>query len=236
MHIALVEDDPAMLELLVLWLEEAGHDCVCYREGQEFIRQASHKNFDVVLLDWLLPNLSGEQILSRLKHQAEWDTPIVFVTARDSEEDMVRMLNQGADDYLVKPIHQPVLMARINAVTRRSHKAATEGGFTLNEFRVDPESRLVTRHEEPIKLTDKEFKLVTLMFQNMGRLLSRDYILSSVWGYDASLNTRTVDTHVSRIRKKLELFPEQGWRLSSIYHQGYRLEQISAEEPGSATG
>jgi len=235
-HIALVEDDPAMLELLVLWLEEAGHECSCYQEGLEFIRQASHKNFDVVLLDWLLPNFSGEQILSRLKHQAEWDTPIVFVTARDSEEDMVRMLNQGADDYLVKPIHRPVLLARINAVTRRSHRAGVQDVFTLNEFRVDQESRLITRHDEPIRLTEKEFKLVNLMFQNVGRLLSRDYILSSVWGYDASLNTRTVDTHVSRIRKKLELFPERGWRLSSIYHQGYRLEQIPPEEQGSAAG
>ena len=226
MRIALVEDDPSMAELITLWLEEAGHDCVCYQEGLEFIRDARNESFDVVLLDWLLPNLSGEEILSQLRELAEWDTPIVFVTSRDSEDDMVRMLNQGADDYLVKPIHQPVLLARINAVTRRLQKGNTQEVLSLNEFRIDPESRLITRHGEPVKLTEKEFKLVTLIFQNVGRLLSRDHILSSVWGYDSSLNTRTVDTHISRIRKKLELFPEQGWRLSSIYHQGYRLERI----------
>ena len=226
MRIALVEDDPSMAELITLWLEEAGHDCCCYQEGLEFIRDARNESFDVVLLDWLLPNLSGEEILSQLRELAEWDTPIVFVTSRDSEDDMVRMLNQGADDYLVKPIHQPVLLARINAVTRRLQKGNTQEVLSLNEFRIDPESRLITRHGEPVKLTEKEFKLVTLIFQNVGRLLSRDHILSSVWGYDSSLNTRTVDTHISRIRKKLELFPEQGWRLSSIYHQGYRLERI----------
>lgn len=218
-----------MAELVDLWLQEAGHECVWYREGQEFLHQARKGNFDVVLLDWLLPNLSGEEILARLRRQSDWDTPIVFVTARDSEEDMVRMLNQGADDYLVKPVHQPVLMARIHAVTRRSSKPNAQGVISLNEFQIDPESRLVTRHGEPVKLTEKEFKLANLIFQNVGRLLSRDHILSSVWGYDSSLNTRTVDTHMSRIRKKLELFPEHGWRLSSIYHQGYRLEQIHAE-------
>lgn len=236
MRIALVEDDPAMAELIALWLEDAGHDCLHYSEGLEFVRQARNESFDVVLLDWLLPNISGEEVLARLKRQAEWDTPIVFVTARDSEEDMVKMLNQGADDYLVKPLHQPVLLARINAVTRRVYKGGAQDVLTLNEFRIDPESRLITRHGEPVKLTEKEFKLVTLIFQNVGRLLSRDHILSSVWGYDASLNTRTVDTHVSRIRKKLELFPERGWRLSSIYHQGYRLEQIHPDEQNSAAG
>lgn len=225
-RIALVEDDPATSELIALWLEDAGHECLCYQEGLEFIRDARNESYDVVLLDWLLPRLSGEEILARLKRQAEWDTPIVFVTARDSEEDMVRMLNQGADDYLVKPVHKPVLLARINAVTRRLQKSGAQEVLALNEFRIDPESRLITRHGEPVKLTEKEFKLVTLIFQNVGRLLSRDHILSSVWGYDSSLNTRTVDTHISRIRKKLELFPEHGWRLSSIYHQGYRLEQI----------
>ena len=233
MRIALVEDDSAMAELIALWLEEAGHDCLWYQEGQEFLRQARNEDFDVLLLDWLLPNISGEDILVQLKRQPDWETPIVFVTARDSEEDMVQMLNQGADDYIVKPVHQPVLLARINAVTRRLHKPGSGEVLSVNEFQIDPESRLITRHGEPVKLTEKEFKLVTLIFQNVGRLLSRDHILSSVWGYDASLNTRTVDTHMSRIRKKLELFPEQGWRLSSIYHQGYRLEQVHASEENS---
>ncbi|MFO8024689.1 response regulator transcription factor [Thiohalophilus sp.] len=236
MRIALVEDDSAMAELLSLWLEEAGHECLGYQEGQDFLRRARHESFDVVLLDWFLPNLSGEEVLARLKRQPDWDTPIIFVTARDSQEDMVRMLNQGADDYLVKPIHQPVLLARINAVTRRSNKSSQQDALTLNEFTIDPDSRVITRYGEPVKLTEKEFKLVILLFHNVGRMLSRDHILSSVWGYDASLNTRTVDTHISRIRKKLELFPEQGWRLSSIYHQGYRLEQIPPEEQHSASG
>lgn len=232
MRIALVEDDPVMVELLSLWLEEAGHHCTGYQGGLEFIREAKNESYDVVLLDWLMPNISGEEVLARLKQQAEWDTPIVFVTSRDSEEDMVRMLNQGADDYIVKPVHQPVLLARINAVARRAHKVPPQDVIDIQEFRIDQNARVITRHGDSIKLTEKEFKLVTFIFQNVGRLLSRNHILSSVWGYDSNLNTRTVDTHMSRIRKKLELFPENGWRLTSIYHQGYRLEQINPDEEG----
>lgn len=232
MRIALVEDDSVTADLLSLWLEEAGHHCTCYHDGLEFIKGAKNESFDVVLLDWLMPYFSGEQVLARLKKQAEWDTPIVFVTARDSEEDMVKMLNQGADDYIVKPVHKPVLLARVNAVARRAQKMAPQDIIDINEFRIDQNARVVTRYGEPVKLTEKEFKLVTFIFQNVGRLLSRNHILSSVWGYDSSLNTRTVDTHMSRIRKKLELFPEHGWRLSSIYHQGYRLEQVNPEEEG----
>jgi len=231
-RIALVEDDPVMVELLSLWLEEAGHHCTSYQGGLEFIREAKNESYDVVLLDWLMPNISGEEVLTRLKQQAEWDTPIVFVTSRDSEEDMVRMLNQGADDYIVKPVHQPVLLARVNAVARRAHKVSPQDVIDIQEFRIDQNARVITRQGEPIKLTEKEFKLVTFIFQNVGRLLSRNHILSSVWGYDSNLNTRTVDTHMSRIRKKLELFPENGWRLTSIYHQGYRLEQINPDEEG----
>lgn len=230
MRIALIEDDPTMAELLCLWLQEAGHHCTAYLDGLEFIKEAKNESFDVVLLDWVMPNISGEEVLKRLKSQAEWDTPIIFVTSRDSEEDMVHMLNQGADDYIAKPVHKPVLLARIQAVTRRAQKQAPQDVMDIGEFRIDQHARLITRHGEPIKLTEKEFKLVAFIFQNVGRLLSRNHILSAVWGYDSSLNTRTVDTHMSRIRKKLELFPEHGWRLNSIYHQGYRLEQVSADE------
>ena len=99
----------------------------------------------------------------------------------------------------------------------------------FGNLRIDPGSRVVSKVGEPVKLTEKEFKLILFIFKNIGRLLSRDQILSAVWGYDEGINTRTVDTHMSRIRKKLDLSQENGWRLSSIYHQGYRLERVEVE-------
>jgi DNA-binding response OmpR family regulator len=225
-RIALVEDDPSMVAQLSRWLETAGYHCAWYEDGAQFCREAHNESFDVVLLDWLLPTPGAEQVLLSLRELPDWDTPVILINARNTEEDMVRLLNEGADDYLSKPIHQQVLLARIGAVVRRSHKLASHDLLEVGEFRIDQNARVITRHGKPVKLTEKEFRLASFILDNVGRLLSRNHILATVWGYDSELNTRTVDTHISRIRKKLALLPEQGWRLSSIYHQGYRLEQV----------
>ena len=230
MRIALIEDDSQMAELLSLWLEEAEHSCKYYNNGLDFIKDSKSESFDVVLLDWMMPNITGDEVLGKLKQQPDWDTPIIFVTSRNSEEDMANMLNQGADDYITKPVRKQELLARISAVTRRTLKGNESNIIDVGAYHIDQNARSVTLNGEPIKLTEKEFKLVVFIFQNIGRLLSRNHILASVWGYESDVNTRTVDTHMSRIRKKLELLPEKGWRLISIYHQGYRLEQVNPED------
>jgi DNA-binding response OmpR family regulator len=183
-------------------------------------------DFDVILLDWMLPGVDGESVLDQLRNNGETDVPVIFITARTTEEDMVHILDAGADDYLTKPLRQQELLARIRVVTRRTRQRQnTPAVLEIGPYHFHPSNRSLTLNGEDIKLTDKEYELAYFLFSNLGRLVSREQILSVVWGYENDLNTRTVDTHISRIRKKLRLQPETGWRLNSIYHRGYRLEQ-----------
>jgi len=230
MNIAVVDDDQELASLLCLWLTEAGYVCYTYYNGQAFLDDISQHQFDVVLLDMIMPEMDGEQVLAWLREHSTDEIPVIFVTARDGEEDMVRVLNEGADDYITKPVSRLQLLARITALTRRVYHQSEPELMEIGPFTINTRGRSVTNEGKPIKLTEKEFELVTYIFRNLGRLLTRQQILSSVWGYESDVNTRTVDTHISRIRKKLNLMPEFGWRLSSIYHQGYRLEQLPHDD------
>jgi two-component system response regulator RegX3 len=226
MQIAIVDDDPDIAALMMLWLEEEGHSCIHYSSGQDFIKAIRSKNFDIILLDWIMPEFDGEQTLNWIKNHEDIDVPVIFVTQKATEDDVAKILTLGADDYITKPIRQKEMIARINAVARRANPRLDDEVIEMEPYRIDTTSREVSIAGENIKLTEKEFKLVLFLFRNVGRLLSRDHILSAVWGYEMGMNTRTVDTHMSRIRKKLDISPEKGWRLSSIYHQGYRLENL----------
>lgn len=226
MHIAIVDDDPDIAALLMLWLEEESHECTHFASGQDFIKAIRNKNFDIVLLDWIMPEFDGEQTLNWIKSHEDIDVPVIFVTQKATEDDVAKILTLGADDYITKPVRHKEMIARINAVARRTNPHVDDEVIAIAPYRIDTTSREVRVDGEQIKLTEKEFKLVHFLFKNVGRLLSRDHILSAVWGYDLGMNTRTVDTHMSRIRKKLLINPEKGWRLSSIYHQGYRLEHL----------
>ena len=230
MKIAVVDDDQDVASLLCLWLEEEGHTCAIFNSGQDFTREVGTEHFDAVLLDWVMPEVDGEQVLALLQKKQDWDTPVIFVTSRTTEDDMVRILNEGADDYIAKPVSRPELLARLAAVTRRTAKRAPQEAIEIGPYQIDPQSRSLRIEGQLVKLTDKEFELALYIFNHIGRLLSRNQILANVWGYESDVNTRTVDTHISRIRKKLYLTPENGWRLSSIYHQGYRLEKLSSED------
>ncbi|MDX1824458.1 MAG: response regulator transcription factor [Thiohalomonadales bacterium] len=230
MNIAVVDDDQDVASLLCLWLEEEGYTCMSFLDGQTFTRQVGNEQFDAVLLDWMMPEVDGEQVLAWLRGKQDWDTPVIFVTSRTTEDDMVRILNEGADDYITKPVSRRELLARIAAVTRRSNKRYAQEILEIGPYQIDPQSHSLRVEGKAVKLTDKEFELASYIFNHIGRLLSRNQILASVWGYESDVNTRTVDTHISRIRKKLQLTPENGWRLSSIYHQGYRLERLASED------
>ena len=154
--------------------------------------------------------------------------PIVFVTAKDEADDIVRALEQGADDYIVKPAKHRELVARITAVARRASAIdETQNEIEYEPFAIDLGNHEVKRDGTRVEVTQKEYELIVFLFRNIGRILSRAHILESVWGRNPDINTRTVDTHVSRIRTKLSLAPEMGWKLSSIYQHGYRLERLT---------
>ena len=230
MRIALLEDDPAQSDLVRLWLSGAGHICHAFDRSREFMRVLAHDSFDLLVLDWELPDVNGDEVLAWLRANGHESVPVLFTTARNEERDIVAALKAGADDYLVKPLRKDELLARIGALGRRgSSRTSPRAGFEVGEFEIDPDRRLIVRNGQPIELTQKDFDLAAFLFRNVGNLVSRGHILETVWGRSPELNTRTVDTHISRLRTKLGLVPEKGWRLSAIYQHGYRLEQLPAE-------
>lgn len=232
MRIALLEDDPAQAETLASWLAAAGHDMHVFGLGKDLLRHASRESFDTFLIDWMLPDQSGHEVLRWLRQERGETAPMIFVTSRDAEEDIVAGLNSGADDYIVKPVRRLELLSRLEAIWRRTRpKEDNESIIDLPPYRIELTTRRILRGGDAVEtLTEKEFNLVVFLFQNLGRLLSRGHLLEAVWGVSASIPTRTLDTHISRIRKKLELHSTNGFRLVPAYNYGYRLERVGVGE------
>lgn len=228
-RIALLEDDPEQGGIVSRWLEAASHDVHLFVRGQDLLRRATRESFDLFLFDWLLPDLNGDEVLRRLRQERDLKVPVIFVTSRDAEEDVVTALNAGADDYMVKPVRRLELLSRVAAVLRRSGaRQAASQVLEVQAYRFDPDTRQALVADVPVSLTDKEFELALFLFRHLGQLVSRGHLLDSIWGKNADIATRTLDTHISRIRTKLALRPENGLRLSSIYNYGYRLEPAGA--------
>lgn len=227
MRVALLEDDHDQAVLFIEWLKSAGHTCEHFEGGKPFVRNIKHDSFDALILDWMVPDMNGFEVLRWVRENFDWPIPVLFVTAKDEEDDIVRALEEGADDYIVKPAKQRELLARLSAVVRRAATVDdTQSVIELEPFVIDLANHQIHRAGERIEVTQKEYDLIVFLFRNVGRVLSRAHILESVWGRNPDINTRTVDTHVSRIRSKLALAPETGWKLSSIYQHGYRLERM----------
>ena len=159
------------------------------------------------------------------RYQTDRLPPVVFVTHRDAEEDVVHALQEGADDFLSKPVRRLELLARVNALWRRMQPGADDSPLDVPPYRIDAAQHRISIHGTPVELTQKEYDLALFLFRNVGRLLSRGHLLESVWGR-AAVDSRTLDTHISRLRVKLELRPESGFRLSPVYGYGYRLESV----------
>jgi two-component system, OmpR family, response regulator RegX3 len=229
MRIAILEDDPDQLALLKLFLSDRGHDLHGYLSGREIMREAARESFDLFLLDWQVPDVSGTDVMRWIRENVSTTVPILFVTIRDAEKDIVFALETGADDYMIKPVRKHEVNARVNALLRRAYPTAKEKLITALPFEIDLSKGEIRRGDSRVELTPKEFELAVVFFRNVGRLLSRGYLQESVWGRMGDLATRTVDTHVSQIRKKLDLQPESGYRIAPIYNYGYRLERVSAD-------
>lgn len=228
MRIVILEDDRDQADLLVAWLQEAGHHCAVFKDGNAFVRAYSKESYDLVLLDWMVPNLSGIDVLRHLRGQLDLSVPVVFITQRNAEEDIVSALEAGADDFMSKPVRQKETLARVNAIARRMGLGDenTSRDYSFPPYQIDTRLRQVSKNAEPIELTQKEYELTLFLFKNLGRVISRGHLLELVWGTSSKLNTRTVDTHVSRLRNKLGLDTEPAWQLTSVYRHGYRLENV----------
>ena len=229
MRIAILEDDPDQLALLRRWLADAGHDVHGYLAGREAMKHAGRESFDLFILDWQVPDVSGAEVLTWLRANVSKHVPILFITVRDSEEDIVYALENGADDYMVKPARRQEMLARVSALLRRAYPREEQTLLSFPPFEIDTQRGEIRRDGSRIELTPKEFELAVVLFRNIGRLMSRGHLQESVWGRSGDLATRTVDTHVSQVRKKLDLRPESGYRVVPIYNYGYRLEHLGTE-------
>jgi len=228
--IGLLEDDPDQAAILQLWLSAAGYDVTICASGPDFIRAAQSRGFDLMMLDWLVPGMSGFEVLEWVRRNVLEPVPVVFLTTQGEEEQIVAALEAGADDFVTKPAKHHELLARIGALARRSGLTQAQADtLEIGEFALDRKLGRVSRNGEIIGLTAKEFALGWFLFTNLSKILSREYLLQQIWNISSAINTRTVDTHISRVRVKLGLRPENGWKLSSVYHYGYRLEKFDSK-------
>lgn len=228
MHIVSLDDDYTQRQLMHSILTGAGYKCSLYDSGSDLLTDLSRPHtYDLLLLDWEMPDIDGLEILRRIRSTFGNSLPVIFVTNRNEEADLVQGLQAGADDYVTKPIRAAELLARIGALHRRVTAAPDqEEAFQLAAYHIEPAVGRITLRGQPIELSPKELELALLFFRNPMHLFSRDVLSSSVWQREVPPTSRTIDTHLSNIRRKLKLKPENGVRLSASYAMGYRLEML----------
>ena len=223
--VLIVEDDPHTVEVVQLYLRRDGHQVISAADGLEGLRLAREAHPDLVVLDLMLPGMDGIEICRLLREESE--VPIVMLTARVEEEDRLAGLDLGADDYVTKPFSPRELAARIRAVLRRSARDVVDSGpveLTYGKIVVNRPRRTVHIGDIPVRLTPTEFRLLVLMIREPGRIFTRDQIIDRVFGYDFEGFDRTVDVHISSLRRKLEgACPKQRY-IHTVYGVGYKLD------------
>jgi two-component system, OmpR family, phosphate regulon response regulator PhoB len=226
--VLVVEDEPALSTLLRYNLEKEGFDVSEARDGEDALLQLKESKPDAVLLDWMLPRLSGLELCRQIRRAPAWrDLPVIMLTARGEEGDRVRGLDSGADDYVVKPFSTTELIARLKAVIRRARPSAGAEVLRFADIAVDLSAHRVTRTGEPVHLGPTEFRLLRFFLERPGRVFSREQLLDAIWGRDAEVELRTVDVHIRRLRKALN---DGGRRdlVRTVRSAGYALDAGAA--------
>lgn len=215
LKVLIVEDEKAISNLILINLKAEGYSCTCAYDGKEAADQIEKNNYDLILLDIMLPEIDGYELLEYIRPT---ETPVIFITAKGNLHDRVQGLRLGADDYIVKPFQISELTARVDALLRRMGKSVTQ--FSLFGVEINTESRIVTKDGIPIDLTLKEFDLLVELIRNKNVALYRDRLYEKVWNEPFIGETRTLDSHIQRLRKKLD------WdeHIKTVFRIGYRLE------------
>lgn len=221
MLIYVVEDDLSILKLIEYALKTKGYEIETFENGEDFFLELEKKSPNLILLDIMLPDISGMEILEKIKNNNKYSTiPVMMLTAKDSEIDVVTALDNGADDYMKKPFSVLELLSRVNALLRRFEKEEVGEILNVGEIKIDLLGRNVFVNNKKIILTYKEFELLIYLVNNIDIVLSRDKLISSVWGYDFSGETRTVDMHIKLLREKLG---ESSRYIKTIRGVGYKF-------------
>lgn len=214
-QILIVDDEQPINDLILMNLNMVGHTCIQAFDGKEALEALKKNHFDLCLLDIMLPGQDGFQLIDRFR---EAGVPVIYLTAKSSLTDRVKGLNLGAEDYIIKPFETLELLARIDVVLRRNGK--TNSTFTCKDVEVKFSERLVLKDSRLVDLTAQEFTLLEVLIRNRNLAMSREKLLEAAWGYDYAGETRTVDMHIQRLRKKLD-FEDV---IKTVYKYGYRLE------------
>ncbi|WP_420430998.1 phosphate regulon transcriptional regulator PhoB [Hyphobacterium sp.] len=223
-HILVVEDEDALSTLLQYNLEKEGYQVSVAGDGEEALMLAEESTPDLVLVDWMLPKISGIEVCRRLRNRSETrNVPIIMLTARGEEADRIRGLDTGADDYIVKPFSMTELFARIRAVMRRIRPGLAEDKVTYGDIIIDRVAHRVRRDGVEIHLGPTEFRLLDYLIQHPGRVFSREQLLDAVWGSDVYVEVRTVDVHIGRLRKALNT-SGQSDPIRTVRSAGYSLD------------
>lgn len=223
-RIAALDDDPLHLEMVQHVVQNAGHICRTHATGASLMQDMRRETFDLLIVDWELPDIAGPEVVQWVRAQEGGDLPILFITHRSEESDIVAGLACGADDFMVKPVRVGELAARIQALLRRAYPHGQVDVQEFGPYRFTTSTQSLEFNQQPIELTHREYALALLLFQNEGRLLSRDHLRDAVWGQSAEVLSRSLDTHISRLRQLLNLRPGQQYAISAVYGYGYRLD------------
>ncbi|MGF6484015.1 response regulator transcription factor [Paraburkholderia sp. JPY419] len=232
MNILLVENDPAQADSIEREIGQSGHRISKVERGKDAISFLQANEVDLVVLDWELPGMSGFEVLYWIRRHLGREPAVLFVTRRLLEVEIVQALDAGADDYVVKPFRAKELAARVGALLRRTRRnIKVESAIAVGPYIFDVTQRGVFLHGESILLTEKEFDVAAYFFAHVGRVVSKRLLAKLAWGRELDSTSRTIDTHIYRLRRKLALRPDNGVRLTTVYTHGYRLDEV---DTGSA--
>lgn len=245
MKIAILEDDPNEAALAHHILDNAGHACSLYGTGAALIEALRREHFDLLVLDWMLPDMTGHDVVDWVRSHLSAQVLVLFLSNRALEENIVMGLMAGGDDYMVKPARRAELLARVHALSRRlpssQNGQAGQGGtraaapplhhqdnLETGPYRFNKVMKEALLHGRPVDLKPKEFDIAFILFREIGGIVSRERLVDEVWGRDLVMTSRTLDTHMSNVRSKLALKPENKVKLTTIYTLGYRLDLLEA--------
>lgn len=236
MRIAVLQRDPVMRLSIEQVLLKAGHTCMLYDDGLAMAKALARSSVDLLVLDWQGTRLSGTDVLRSVRGVGGDRLPVMFASQDTSEESMVLAFVAGADDYVGLPLRAAEFRERIAALLRRAYpERSSAASFEVGPYHFDTRRQMVLLRGEPVPLSSTQYRLAALLFSNIGRVMSRDHIFAMVWGREFREFTRTIDSHVSRLRLLLEIEPQNEFRLQPVYKSGYRLLHLrgvdSAERP-----